>query len=282
MASLLSPRHKAPAPAAVPPGAPAVSLRRVVARRGATVVLDVDELDLPAGAVTAVVGPNGSGKSTLLHVLAGLLPGVEGDVRVLGRRPAEVRRRLAYVLQATAVDPHLPVTVRDVVAMGRYAAGRRDRAVDRAAVDEAIERLELGGLTRRYLGELSGGQRQRALVAQGLAQQGELLLLDEPVSGLDLASAERIAAIVGEERAAGRTVVVATHDLAEASTADHAVLLAGRVVAAGAPTAVVTRAHLAAAYGDRLLRVGDDMLVVDDGAHGRGGAHCHGADGADG
>jgi manganese transport system ATP-binding protein len=284
MASLLTSRARATsAPVAAPaPGSAAVTLRGVVARRGRTPVLAVGALDLPAGAVTAVVGPNGSGKSTLLHVVAGLLPGVEGDVQVLGQRPSEVRRRVAYVLQATAVGQHLPVTVRDVVAMGRYAAGRRDRRADRAAVDEAIERLELGGLTRRYLGELSGGQRQRALVAQGLAQRGDLLLLDEPVSGLDLASAERIAAIVGEERAAGHTVVVATHDLAEASTADHAVLLAGRVVASGAPADVVTRAHLATAYGDRLLRVGDDLLVVDDGAHGRGGAHCHGAPGADG
>jgi ABC-type Mn2+/Zn2+ transport system ATPase subunit len=170
------------------------------------------------------------------------------------------------------------VTVRDVVAMGRYANGRRDRRADRVAVDEALDRLELGGLTRRYLRELSGGQRQRALVAQGLAQRAEVLLLDEPVSGLDLASAERIATIVAEERAAGHAVVVATHDLAEAATADHAVLLAGRVVAAGRPAAVITPDSLAEAYGNRLLRVGGDILVVDDGAHGRGGSHCHGAE----
>lgn len=261
---------------------PTVSLRNVVARRGGSVVLTVDRLDLGAGSVAAVVGPNGSGKSTLLHVIAGLLPGVEGDLRVLGRRPADVRRRVAYVLQATAVGQYLPVSVREVVGMGRYPLTRRlarlgaaARRADRAAVDEAIDRLELGDLTRRYLGELSGGQRQRVLVAQGLAQAGEVLLLDEPVSGLDVASAERISAIVAEERAAGHTVVVATHDLAEAAAADRAVLLAGRLVAAGDPTDVLCRRHLAAAYGDRLLRLGDDALVVDDGA-GRGDGHCHG------
>jgi ABC-type Mn2+/Zn2+ transport system ATPase subunit len=280
MASLLTTVPAAPARAAAPE--PAARLRDVVARRGGRPVLRVDRLDLPAGAVSAVVGPNGSGKSTLLHVVAGLLPGVQGDVRVLGRRPAEVRRRVAYVLQATAVSPHLPVTVREVVAMGRYAVppgergrGRSRRRRDRAVVDAALERLELGGLTRRYLGELSGGQRQRVLVAQGLAQEGEVLLLDEPVAGLDLASAEQIAAIVAEERAAGHAVVVATHDLTEAMAADHVVLLAGRVVAAGSPAEVLTRAHLADAYGDRLLRIGDDLLVVDDGEGRRGGSHCH-------
>ena len=280
MASLLTSVPTSAAAAAAPE--PAARLSDVVARRDGRPVLRVDRLDIPAAAVTAVVGPNGSGKSTLLHVVAGLLPGVQGDVRVLGRRPAEVRRRVAYVLQATAVSPHLPVTVREVVAMGRYAVppaergrGRARRRRDRAVVDAALERLELGGLTRRYLGELSGGQRQRALVAQGLAQEGEVLLLDEPVAGLDLASARQIAAIVAEERAAGHAVVVATHDLTEAMAADHVALLAGRVVAAGAPGEVLTRAHLADAYGDRLLRVGDDLLVVDDGEGRHGGSHCH-------
>jgi ABC-type Mn2+/Zn2+ transport system ATPase subunit len=261
---------------------PAVSLRGVVARRGGTPVLAVDRLDLDAGTVTAIVGPNGSGKSTLLHAVAGLLP-VTGEVRVLGAPPAARRQRVAYVLQATAVDPYLPVTVREVVAMGRYPLGgrlarlgRAARGADRAAVDTAIERLELGDVTRRYLGELSGGQRQRVLVAQGLAQEGEVLLLDEPVSGLDVASAERIATIVAEERAAGHTVAVATHDLAEAAAADQAVLLAGRLVAAGAPTEVLRRQHLLAAYGDRLLRLSDDLLLIDEGAD-RGDGHCHGS-----
>ncbi|HKH06505.1 MAG TPA: metal ABC transporter ATP-binding protein [Acidimicrobiales bacterium] len=288
MASLLTSTAApvTPTPPARDASEPAVRLRDVVARRGGTPVLRVAHLDLPGGAVSAVVGPNGSGKSTLLHVVAGLLPGVQGQVRVLGRRPAEVRRRVAYVLQATAVSSYLPVTVREVVAMGRYAVpsaertdgsggrGRGRRARHRAVVDAAIERLELGGLTRRYLGELSGGQRQRVLVAQGLAQEGDVLLLDEPVAGLDLASAERIAAIVAEERAAGHAVVVATHDLTEAMAADHVALLAGRVVAAGAPGEVLTRGHLAEAYGDRLLRVGDDLLVVDDGEGHFGGGHC--------
>ena len=239
-------------------------------------MLEVDHLDLAAGSVTSVVGPNGSGKSTLLHAVAGLLDGDTGSVEVLGTDPVTARSRVAYVLQAVAVTEHLPITVREVVTMGRYAVRGpfgRLRAADRDAVDRAIERLELADLAQRHLGELSGGQRQRALVAQALAQEAEVLLLDEPVTGLDLASVERIRRVVDEERAAGRTVVVATHDLADARTADHLVLLAGRVVASGPPSTALTRRSLAEAYGSRLLRLDGDTVLLDDGAH-----HGHGGD----
>ena len=241
----------------------AVTARDVVLARGRRTALQVvGELALPAGAVTAVVGPNGSGKSTLLHAIAGLLEPRSGELRVVGS--------VAYVLQTTEVNEHMPVTVGEVVTMGRYAVrgalGRLGPA-DRAAVAVAVERLELGDLLRRHLGELSRGQRQRVFVAQGLAQGADVLLLDEPVTGLDLPSAHRIREAVGEETAAGRTVVLATHDLAEAAAADHVVLVAGRVVAAGPPSTVLTRDTLAEAYGARLLRVDGDTLLLDEGAH---------------
>lgn len=255
---------------------PAVRVRGAVLSRGGHVAVRVDELDIEAGTVTALVGPNGSGKSTLLHAIAGLLEPRPGTVEVLGTTPAEARRRVAYVLQAVAVTEHLPVTVGEVVAMGRYASlgvlGRRG-AADRALVDSAIERLELGDLVRRHLGELSGGQRQRALVAQALAHDADLLLLDEPVTGLDLASMQRIRDVVAEERAAGRTVVVATHDLPEAQQADRVVLLAGRVVRAGRPAEAITKASLAEAYAGRLLQLDGDTVLLDDGAHHDHGAH---------
>jgi ABC-2 type transport system ATP-binding protein len=220
---------------------PTVRLRGVVARRGTTPVLTIDALDLESGTVAAVVGPNGSGKSTLLHVISGLLP-ADGEVRVLGARPGEARRRVAYVLQATAVDPYLPVTVREVVAMGRYPLGGRlaragaaARRADRAAVDAAIERLELGDLTRRYLGELSGGERQRALVAQGLAQEGEVLLLDEPVSGMDPVNRRRVIDLVKRLGREGKTVLVSSHILHEVEAMTRRVLLIhnGRILAEG-------------------------------------------------
>jgi ABC-type Mn2+/Zn2+ transport system ATPase subunit len=233
-------------------------------------VLVVDALALAPGTVTVLIGPNGSGKSTLLHAIAGLLEGGAGRVEVLGTGPVEARPKVAYVLQAVAVTEHLPITVREVVTMGRYAvrgAFGRLHAGDRAAVDRAIESLELTDLVHRHLGELSGGQRQRALVAQALAQEADVLLLDEPVTGLDLASVERIRSVIDDERAAGRTVVVATHDLTDAQHADHLVLLAGRIVAAGPPATALTRQSLAEAYGSRLLRLDGDTLLLDDGAH---------------
>lgn len=246
-----------------------VAARGLTLARGGRVVLEVDRLDIEAG-ITSLVGPNGSGKSTLLHAIAGLLRPRKGSLRVLGSDPTAVRRRVAYVLQAQHAPAHLPVTVREVVALGRAGergAFRRLRTSDRSAVQHAIDRLGLGSLANRHLADLSGGERQRAFVAQGLAQEASLLLLDEPSAGLDLTSSDRIREVLDEERSAGRTVVVATHDLSEAARSDQVALLAGRVVAAGTPRDVLVRPHLRAAYGGRLLDVDGDLVLVDDDAH---------------
>lgn len=239
--------------------------------------LVADDLRVPTGAFTAVVGPNGSGKSTLLHAVAGLLAVRSGTLSVLGTTPVAGRRSVAYVLQSAAVNPSLPITVRQVVAMGRYSTvgllGRPSRA-DRQAVAEALERVELSDLADRQLRELSGGQRQRAFVAQGLAQQADLLLLDEPMSGLDMVSAEAILAIAAEERDAGRSVVMTTHDLDHARLADHLVVLSGKVVAQGRPAEVLVPDVLRRAYGSRLLVLDDSTVAVVDDAH----HHATGAD----
>ena len=222
------------------------------------------------GTVTALVGPNGSGKSTLLSAIAGLHEPRSGTILVLGDQPVRARRKLAYVLQSTEVDESLPITVREVVAMGCYARrGMLGRltADDRALVDAAMERLQIADLDRRHLRELSGGQRQRVYVAQGLVQDGEVLLLDEPVTGLDVVSRHTILEVVREERDAGHTVVLSTHDLGEAATADHVVLLAGRVVADGPPSEVLTDEWLSAAYAGRLLRLAGGVVVIDEAQH---------------
>ena len=195
--------------------------------------------------MTALVGPNGSGKSTLLHAIAGLLARREASVRVLGGRRRRGRRRVAYVLQVDRgrrAPPghrrrgrrHGPLPAARAACAGRTARGPT-RPSTRPSSGSSWPTS-----SRRHLGELSGGQRQRVLVAQGLAQEAEVLLLDEPVSGLDLASADRIRDVVADERPPGRTVVVATHDLGRGPGADHVVLLAGRVVAAGPPAAALT------------------------------------------
>jgi manganese transport system ATP-binding protein len=234
---------------------------------GALTVVEDASFEVPAGAVTALIGPNGAGKSTVLHAVAGLLEPRAGSVTVPARdRPGGV----AYVLQGTQANDHLPITVREVVTMGRYArVGLLRRLVveDRRAVDRAMEALAITDLARRPLRDLSGGQRQRAFVAQGLAQEADLLLLDEPITGLDVVSRQHILDAIASERHAGHTVVVSTHDLADAAAADHLLLLAGRVVASGPPSAVLTEANLAAAYGGHLLRVGEGTLILDDHPH---------------
>ena len=254
----------------------AVEGRDLTLAYGRHPVLRAATFALPAGAVTSLVGPNGAGKSSLLNAIVGLLPVESGTLTVEGRSPLEMRRDVAYVMQSAKVNEQLPVTVREVVTMGRYAtrgAFGSMSAEDRRIVDSAIDRLELGDLTRRHLGELSGGQRQRVFVAQGLAQDARVLLLDEPVTGLDVVSRGRILDVVAEERRSGRTIVMTTHDLSEAADTDHVLLLAGRVVASGAAEEVLTAANLAEAYGGRMLRLADGVVLIDDPHH-----HAHGHD----
>lgn len=231
-----------------------------------TVAIAASSFEIPAGRITAVIGPNGSGKSTLLDAIAGLLEPTAGTLEVT---PSN-ERAISYVLQTKKVNESLPVTVREVVTMGRYAATgvwSRIGGADRKSVDEAMERMGVTDLAGRHISELSGGQRQRVFVAQGLAQDHDMLLLDEPMTGLDLPSAEAIDAVIHDENAHGCTVVITTHDLAEAGAADHVVLLAGGVVAAGPPDEVLTEKHLLAAYGPMSVHGRGEGLVLDDPAH---------------
>jgi ABC-type Mn2+/Zn2+ transport system ATPase subunit len=245
-----------------------IEIRNLIVQRGASTALRIDSLTLPAGVIT-LVGPNGSGKSTLLHVIAGLLADHDA-VRIDGRSPGAASRHIAYVMQTQHVAAQLPVTAREVVSLGRAPSIgpiRRLRRTDRDAVDRALARMELVDLADRHLTEMSGGQRQRVFIAQGLAQDAEVLLLDEPAAGLDLASTGRVRDAIDEEGRAGRTVIVATHDLEEAAGSDVAVLLAGSVVAAGAPPDVLTPEHLRVAYAGRVLDLGGGAVALDDGSH---------------
>ncbi|MGI9017713.1 MAG: metal ABC transporter ATP-binding protein [Euzebya sp.] len=245
---------------------PVISFDQVRLAYGTHIAVDEVTLALPAQSVVALIGPNGSGKSTLLGAMAGLIQPLSGHITVLGQRPGAQRSRLAYVLQQTPSNGLLPMTVTEVVLMGRYATAgmfRRLTSADRATASEAMERLDILPLATSQLRELSGGQRQRVLVAQGLAQQADILLLDEPITGLDLVSKELILTAMQDERDAGRTVLVTTHDLSDADRADQVVLLDGRVVAAGAPSAVLTPANLRDAYGAHLIDLGVGVVVDD-------------------
>lgn len=185
---------------------------------------------IESGAVTAIAGPNGSGKSTLLAVLAGVLEPRRGTVSI----PAHARR--ALVVQRSEVSDRMPLTVGDTVTMGRWpAAGmlRRLRAEDRRIIDECIDIVGLTGYQDRALDALSGGQRQRAFLAQGLAQRADVVLLDEPTTGLDTATRAVVADVLLAEQARGATVICVSHDDTTLAAADHIITLsAGRVAPA--------------------------------------------------
>nr|WP_322632813.1 zinc ABC transporter ATP-binding protein AztA [Glycomyces albidus] len=212
----------------IPDMSNAIELTGVSARHGAVTVLHELTVSIAAQQITALTGHNGSGKSTLLGVLAGVHPPASGALR---RTHAG---RAALVVQRSEVPDALPITVRQAVAMGRWAhrgAWRRLTREDRSIVDRCMERLGIAALARRRLSTLSGGQRQRVLLAQGLAQESDLLLLDEPATGLDAEAKAQIAALLAEESARGVTVVHATHDPEDAASADHRIALAnGRLV----------------------------------------------------
>ena len=224
----------------------------VVISRDSVVALRESDFTIPGNAITAIIGPNGSGKSTLLHAIAGLLPISGGALSVLGATPRLSQDQIAYVLQYTSTPKGTPLTVREAVTMGRYPGlgfVRRLSADDAQRVQKAMDRLDISHLADRHLTELSGGQRQRVYVAQGITQDHSILLLDEPLTGLDLTSAKTIDHIIHEEPTRGCSVILTTHDLEEARAADHVLLTSGYVVASGPPDEVLTQQNLANAYG---------------------------------
>lgn len=257
---------------------PAASGADVELRYGDHIAIAASDFTIPSGRSTAVIGPNGSGKSTVLAAIAGVHKPAGGTVTVLGTTPERARHEVAFVPQSTKVNDALPVTVREVVMMGRYprlGLLRRFTQADRTAVEAAMDQLDLTGLATRHVSELSGGQRQRVFVAQGLAQDRRLLLLDEPMTALDAASAAIVDSVIRAERAEGRTVIVTTHDLTEAERCDHVLLVGGRVVSQGAPAEVLTAAVLSEVYRTQVLDV-EGALLFDDPAHSTHGArHVH-------
>lgn len=234
------------------PGAPAIAAHGLdVGYTGRAVVRGID-VDLPAGGLLCLIGTNGSGKSTLLKTLAGLIQPVGGTVSIVGGPPGTQPARVGYLAQRPASSYTLPICAADVVAMGRFAALgllRRAGSADRALCAESIERMGVTPFAQRPLLELSGGQQQRTHLAQALARRADVLLLDEPTAGLDPNGREVFAQAMRNERARGCAVAMATHDLADAEDADVVILLAGRIVAAGAPAEVLTDDNLRASFG---------------------------------
>jgi manganese/iron transport system ATP-binding protein len=245
--------------------APAIEVDRVSVRFNGLMAIGEMSFSIPTGARVALVGPNGAGKTTLLRLLAGVLKPTSGRVHIYGADPGG-HVCIAYVPQRSQIDRAFPVSVREVVMMGRIrriGLFRWPSRRDWEFVDGALQRVEMDQLCDRRIGELSGGQQQRVFLAQALAQEAELVLLDEPLTGLDIPSQERLLDLLSSLHADGVTQIVATHDLQlAASHFEHVMLLNRQLVALGTPVQVLTHDALRAAYGDHLHTLGEDGRLV--------------------
>ncbi|NNF78560.1 MAG: manganese/iron ABC transporter ATP-binding protein [Rhizobiales bacterium] len=229
---------------------------------------------IPKGTVTALVGVNGAGKSTLFRAMMGFVPVAAGEIRLLGGTVEDALKRnvVAYVPQAEEVDWAFPVLVEDVVMMGRYGHMgflRRPKAADHAAVAEALDRVGMGDFRNRQIGELSGGQRKRVFLARALAQDGQVILLDEPFTGVDVKTEEQIVALLKELRDEGRVMLVSTHNLGSVPEfCDRTVLVKGTILAYGPTETTYTRENLELAFGGvlRHFTLGGTDLHDDDDA----------------
>jgi manganese/zinc/iron transport system ATP- binding protein len=241
---------------------PAVEVTGLGVSFGGRPALTDVTFSVPAGSLVGVLGPNGAGKTTLLRALLGDLPHS-------GR--AELHGRAGYVPQHTAAHDGFPIDALGVVLMGRYPRlgwlRRPDRA-DRTLALDLLGRVGLRDHARRQFSELSGGERQRVLVARALAQEGEVLLLDEPFTGVDAVSHETLLTVLRELAREGRTVVMTTHDVGEAGrVCDRLLILNRELVAEGPTEAIFTPETLRRAYGAQVLELGSGTVLLDEGVH---------------
>ena len=238
---------------------PALEVRNLWAGYNGKPVLEGVSFQVDRGDMVGIIGPNGSGKSTLIKTVLGLVKPMRGEVLVLGRDGAPERHLIGYTPQTELVDWDFPVTVFDVALMGRYSRRglfRRTTKEDREAADASLELVKMFDLRDRLIGELSGGQRRRVLLARAMAHNPELLLLDEPMAGLDATAQHQLLDLLDELRAKGATVVLSTHDLScVSSRCDKAACLNRRLIAFGKPSEVLNEKVLGDTFGTHLLLV---------------------------
>ncbi|MEW6094635.1 MAG: metal ABC transporter ATP-binding protein [Chloroflexota bacterium] len=252
------------------PDQPILNVSHLSVRYEGRAALENITFHLHPGERVAVVGPNGAGKSTLFKVVAGVLRPTEGEVTVFGSGPGR-HICIGYIPQRSHVDWRFPVSVADVVMMGRIAklglfGWPKKRDWD--FVHAALETVGIADLAKRQIGQLSGGQQQRMFIARALAQEAELMLMDEPLTGLDTPSQEGLLALLGELQRAGVTVMVATHDLDQARRYfDRVMLLNNRVIAFGLAEEVLRSNNLIIAYGGKIKVNRDGQMLVDDCCH---------------
>lgn len=254
-----------------PYSVPALDVRRLSVRYASATALDDVTFTVAPGERVAVVGPNGAGKSTLLKAIVGLIATTHGTITVNGHHHS-MCNDVAYVPQRAHVDWSFPIRVWDVVMLGRTGHigwFRRTQQHDRDIVQRSLELVQMRDLAHRQIGELSGGQQQRVFIARALAQQACVLLLDEPVTGLDVRAQNDVLHIIADIHQQGVTVLVATHDLQQASDPTHyerVLLLNRRLIGQGTAADVMTTANLTAAYGGNMHRIETEQgtLLVHD------------------
>jgi len=263
-----------------------LELQGVSAGYNGTAILQEVSFAVPHGARVAVVGPNGAGKSTLFKVLVGLLPAWQGIVPIHGQPLGHHHDCVAYVPQREEVDWRFPITVEEVVMMGRFGRigwWKRPKAYDRQVVRRCLEQLGVAHLSRNAIGDLSGGQQQRVFLARALAQEPHILLMDEPFTGVDVTTQEATLNLLDDLHQQGVTAMVSTHDLnLAAQRFEHVLLLNRRLVAFGDPRMVFASENIRAAFGGQMLMVEGGGLVVDQCCggddhehHEHGGGHAH-------
>ncbi|MEK6204623.1 MAG: manganese/iron ABC transporter ATP-binding protein [Amylibacter sp.] len=244
----------------------------VTYRNGQTALRDAT-FEIPTSTITALVGVNGAGKSTLFKAIMGFVPTAKGEISVLGMPVKEALRKsiVAYVPQAEEVDWSFPVLVEDVVMMGRYGHMgflRRPSQADREAVTAALDRVNMVDYRLRQIGELSGGQRKRVFLARALAQEGKVILLDEPFTGVDVQTEDAIIALLREMRDEGRVMLVSTHNLGSVPEfCDRTILVKETVLAFGLTEETFTHKNLEIAFGGVLRHFvlgGSDLHDDDD------------------
>ena len=227
---------------------------------GRKTVLQGVSADIARGQVIGIIGPNGGGKSTLLKAILGMAPVLSGSVTLFGKPSYAMRSRIAYVPQREVIDWDFPVSVRDVVLMGRYPRSgwlRRIGPHDRDIAEEQLRRVDMLEHGDDQIGQLSGGQQQRVFIARALAQEAEVLLLDEPMTGIDAGTQEVIMQIIEEQRVAGKIVLLATHDLVSASCAcDCLCCVNERMISYGPLDETYTSDNLAETYGGPVIMLG--------------------------
>lgn len=256
---------------------PGIAVNEItVAYRNGTTALRHASFTSPRGSITALVGVNGAGKSTIFKAIMGFVPVVSGSISILGQegRQAQRQNKVAYVPQSEDVDWNFPVLVEDVVMMGRFGHMnmlRIPRAVDREKVDAALARVNMSQYAKRQIGELSGGQKKRVFLARALAQEGEVILLDEPFTGVDVKTEDAIIALLRDLRDEGKVILVSTHNLGSVPEfCDRTVMVKGTVLAYGPTAEVFTRDKLEEAFGGVLRHFvlsGPGLHADDDPRH---------------